>query len=129
MSLLSRYISIKNFKVTGLIANGTASFRSIKDKNICGSNPFDLAASSTSTTPNGLGDASLSPPSTLTNPQTVGVTAGSSLTVSFVPKSNKSVKTITLDGGTVYSGSTTGATISYTVTNILGPHTLAATFG
>nr|WP_320162047.1 hypothetical protein [uncultured Methanoregula sp.] len=80
-------------------------------------------------TPNGLGDASLSPPSTLTNPQTVGVTAGSSLTVSFVPKSNKSVKTITLDGGTVYSGSTTGATISYTVTNILGPHTLAATFG
>jgi hypothetical protein len=55
---------------------------------------------------------------------------GSSQIVYFVPAvANKAVKTITLDGVTVYTGSSKGATISYTLTNVVSAHTLAATFG
>lgn len=81
--------------------------------------------------PPGLGSATAPPAGTLANPRTVGVTQGSSLTVSFIPQlhSGKAVKTIKLDGVTVYSGSAANTTISYTMTNIQSVRTLAATFG
>jgi hypothetical protein len=69
------------------------------------------------------------PSTTLTNPQTVTVLTGSSPTFSFVPNNNKYVQTISLDGSTVYSGSSVGTSISYTISTIMADHTLAATFG
>jgi hypothetical protein len=79
--------------------------------------------------PNGLGYGSLSPPARLTNSQEVRVSRGSSQTIYFVPNSNKAVLTIRLDGTTVYSGSSVGSTISYTVPNIVEDRELTATIG
>jgi len=79
----------------------------------------------------GIGCGSVSPPTCLAgNPAAVNVAMGSSQIVYFVPAvANKAVKTITLDGVTVYTGSSKGTTISYTLTNVVSAHTLAATFG
>jgi hypothetical protein len=79
--------------------------------------------------PNGLGYGSLSPPAALSNSQEVSVPRGSSKTIYFVPNSNKAVLTIKLDGTTVYSGSSVGSTISYTVTNVVEDRTITATLG
>jgi len=79
--------------------------------------------------PNGLGYGSESPPVKLVNSQEVRVPRGSSKTIYFVPNSGKKVLTIKLDGTTVYSGSSVGSTISYTVSNIVEDRTLTATFG
>jgi len=79
--------------------------------------------------PSGLGYGSVSPPTALKSSQEVRVPRGSSKTIYFVPNSNKKVLTIKLDGATVYSGSSTGATISYTVSNIVEDRTITATFG
>jgi hypothetical protein len=81
--------------------------------------------------PPGLGYGSVSPPTQLSNGQEVTVTRGSSKTFYFVPNPNskKSVLSITLDGSTVYSGSSNETTISYTVTNIAEDRTLIAKFG
>jgi cytoskeletal protein RodZ len=81
--------------------------------------------------PSGLGYGSVSPPASLTNPQTVSIAQGGSLTVYFIPRAHagKAVKTIKLDGVTVYTGSAADTTVSYTVTNVQGLRTLAATFG
>lgn len=82
-------------------------------------------------TPNGLGYISLAPPTPLSNPGTVEVPTGGSQTFSFVPRevANKAVKTIQVDGTTVYTGSSVNVTITYTLTNVVAPHTIAATFG
>lgn len=79
----------------------------------------------------GIGCGSLSPPTCLTsNPAAVNVATGSSQIFYFFPAvANKAVRTITLDGVTVYTGSSNGATVSYTLTNVVSAHTLAATFG
>lgn len=78
----------------------------------------------------GVGCGSISPPTCLTSGQAVAVTSGSSQTFYFIPgAANKAVKTIALDGTTVYTGSSKGVTIPYTISNIVSPHTLAATFG
>lgn len=79
--------------------------------------------------PNGLGAISVSPPTPLSNPGTVAVISGSSQTFSFIPRSNKAVESVTLDGTTIYTGSSTNVTVTYTITNVVAPHTLAATFG
>jgi len=79
--------------------------------------------------PAGLGYVSVSLPVHLTNPATVTVNAGSSATFAFVPNANKAVKTIRLGGMTVYSGSSQGATVTYTVNNVRASTTLTATFG
>lgn len=79
--------------------------------------------------PGGLGDVYLLPSTTLSNPQTVTALTGSSPSFSFVPKNNKYVQTIMLDGSTVYSGSSVGTSITYTISNIMADHTLVATFG
>ncbi|MDD4137417.1 MAG: type IV pilin [Methanoregula sp.] len=81
--------------------------------------------------PNGLGYISIAPPTPLSNPGTVAVTSGSSQTFSFVPRevANKAVKTIVVDGTTVYTGSSNNTTITYTLMNVVAPHTIAATFG
>jgi len=62
--------------------------------------------------PGGLGDVYLLPSTTLSNPQTVTALTGSSPSFSFVPKNNKYVQTIRLDGSTVYSGSSVGTSIT-----------------
>ncbi len=79
----------------------------------------------------GIGCGSISPPTCLTsNPAAVNVATGSSQVFYFSPAvANKAVKTITLDGVTVYTGSSKGTTVSYTLTNVVSAHTLAATFG
>jgi hypothetical protein len=69
------------------------------------------------------------PSTTLSNPQTVTALTGSSPSFSFVPKNNKYVQIIRLDGSTVYSGSSVGTSITYTISNIMADHTLVATFG
>jgi hypothetical protein len=79
--------------------------------------------------PNGLGYGSISPPAQLANSAEVKVPRGSSKTFYFVPNVNKAVQTITLEGTQVYSGSSVGATISYTVSNIAEDRTLMARFG
>lgn len=79
--------------------------------------------------PNGLGYGSQSLPVQLTNGKEVKVPRGSSQTFYFVPNVNKAVLTITLDGTRVYTGSSVGSTISYTITNIVEDRTLIATFG
>ena len=78
--------------------------------------------------PKASGYGSESPPVMLTNSQEIRVLKGSSKTLYFVPNSDKTVLTIKLDGTTVYSGSSVGSTISYTVSNILEDRTLTATF-
>jgi len=79
----------------------------------------------------GIGCGSISPPTCLTsNPAAVNVATGGSQIFYFAPAvANKAVKTITLDGVTVYTGSSKGTTVSYTLTNVVSAHTLAATFG
>lgn len=78
----------------------------------------------------GVGCGSISPPTCLTSGQAVTVASGSSQTFYFIPgAANKAVKTIALDGVTVYTGSAKGTTVSYTLSNIVAPQTLAATFG
>lgn len=79
----------------------------------------------------GIGCGSVSPPTCLgANPASVSVVTGSSQTFSFIPAvANKAVTSITLDGVVVYSGSSKGVTVSYSLTNIVSAHTLAATFG
>lgn len=79
--------------------------------------------------PSGLGSAAVSPGGTLTNPATVSVASGSSLTFTFTPQRHKAVLSLTLDGATVYTGTQVNTTISYTVANITTGHTLAAKFG
>jgi len=80
---------------------------------------------SVSWSPPGLG--TITPPGI--TPGTVTVVSGASQTFSFVPQPHKAVLTIQLDGTTVYTGSSTGVTVTYTVTNIVSPRTLVATFG
>jgi len=79
--------------------------------------------------PPGLGYISISPPTPLANPGTVSVASGQSQTFSFVPIKKKAVSTIVVDGTTVYSGSTVNVTVTYALTNVAAPHTIAATFG
>jgi len=79
--------------------------------------------------PTTAGYGSESPPVKLTNSQEIRVPRGSSKTIYFVPNAAKSVLTIKLDGTTVYSGSSVGSTISYTVSNVVEDRTLTATFG
>jgi hypothetical protein len=78
--------------------------------------------------PKASGYGSQSPPVRLTNSQEIRVPMGSSKTLYFVPNSDKAVLTIKLDGTTVYSGSSVGSTISYTISNIVEDRTLTATF-
>ena len=78
--------------------------------------------------PEASGYCSESPPVRLINSQEIRVPKGSSKTLYFVPNSNKAVLTIKLDGTTVYSGSSVGSTISYTVSSIVEDRTLTATF-
>ena len=78
--------------------------------------------------PKASGYCSESLPVRLTNSQEIRVLKGSSKTLYFVPNSDKAVLTIKLDGTTVYSGSSVGSTISYTVSNIVEDRTLTATF-
>jgi len=79
--------------------------------------------------PGGYGYGSLSPPTPLANSQEVRIPRGSSKTIYFVPNANRAVRTIKLDGATVYTGSAIGSTISYTVSNVVEDRTLTATFG
>ncbi|MCX6692759.1 MAG: type IV pilin N-terminal domain-containing protein [Methanoregula sp.] len=79
--------------------------------------------------PGGYGYGSLSPPTPLTNSQEVRIPRGSSKTIYFVPNANRAVLTIKLDGVTVYTGSSTGSTTSYMVSNVVEDRTLIATFG
>ena len=79
--------------------------------------------------PSASGYGSLSPPTKLANSAEVIVPRGSSKTIYYVPNANVSVRTITLDGTKVYTGSSIGTTVSYTVTNIVEDRTLIATFG
>jgi hypothetical protein len=79
--------------------------------------------------PNGLGSATLSPSTPLSNGQAVSVPTGSSPTFIFTPDSNKAVQTIWLDGAVVYSGSSKGTPVSYTIPNIIASPTLEAEFG
>jgi len=79
--------------------------------------------------PGTYGYGSEAPPSRLVSSQEIRVPRGSSKTIFFVPNSGYAVLTIKLDGATVYTGSSAGSTISYTVTNILEDRTLIATFG
>lgn len=79
--------------------------------------------------PSGLGYGSISPPAALANSAEVKVPVGSSKTIYFVPNSNKAVLTIKLDGTTVYTGSSVGTTISYTVTNVVEDRTITAPLG
>jgi hypothetical protein len=79
--------------------------------------------------PDSYGYGSEAPPAKLSNSQEVRVTRGSSKTIYYVPNAGYAVRTIKLDGTTVYTGSSPGSTISYTVTNILEDRTLIATFG
>jgi hypothetical protein len=58
----------------------------------------------------------------------VTVVSGSSKTFSFVPNSNKLVKSVKLDGVTVYTGSSKGVTVTYTVNTVVAPHTIVAVF-
>jgi hypothetical protein len=78
--------------------------------------------------PSSYGYGSLSPPIKLTNSQEVRVPRGGSQTFYFVPNANKAVLKIRLDGTTVYSGSSAGTTISYTVSNVVEDRELTATF-
>ena len=78
--------------------------------------------------PKASGYISESPPVRLTNSQEIRVPKGSSKTLYIVPNSDKAVLTIKLDGTTVYSGSSVGSTIAYTVSNIVEDRTLTATF-
>ncbi|WFN37895.1 type IV pilin N-terminal domain-containing protein [Methanomicrobium antiquum] len=75
------------------------------------------------------GYASLSPPDPLENSRGINIPTGSSKTIYFMPDAGKAVVTIKLDGATVYSGSSVGATIEYTILNISEDHILRATFG
>lgn len=75
------------------------------------------------------GYASLSPPEPLTNSRAITVPTGSSKTIYFIPNAGKAVLTIKLDGTTVYSGSSTGSTIEYTILNVVEDRILRATFG
>lgn len=79
-------------------------------------------------TPGTSGYASISPPAALTNSQEIRIPRGSSKTIYFVPNAGKAVLTISLDGTTVYSGTSVGTTISYTVTNVVEDRTLTAKF-
>ncbi|WP_394698772.1 hypothetical protein [uncultured Methanoregula sp.] len=79
--------------------------------------------------PSGYGYGSESPPVKLANSQEVRVPRGSSKTIYFVPNAGYAVLTIKLDGTTVYSGSSVGSTISYTITNIVEDRTITTTFG
>lgn len=79
--------------------------------------------------PNGAGDVYLLPSTALSSPETVTVLTGSSPTFSFEPKNKKYVETIRLDGVMVYTGSSVGTSITYTISNIMADHTLVATFG
>jgi hypothetical protein len=76
--------------------------------------------------PWGLG--SVSPPGG-TKGGTVTVVHGNSQTFTATPDSNKAVLSITLDGAAVYTGSSTGIPISYTINNVVDDHTVAASFG
>ncbi|ADN35659.1 hypothetical protein Mpet_0891 [Methanolacinia petrolearia DSM 11571] len=75
------------------------------------------------------GYASLSPPEPLVNSKQINIPTGSSQTVYFVPDDGRAVLTIKLDGAIVYSGSSTGSTIQYTVSDVAEDHILRATFG
>ncbi len=77
--------------------------------------------------PQGLGYGSLAPPAQLSNGQEVIVPRGSSKTIYFVPNINKAVRTIKLGGTTVYTGSSVGSTISYTISNIVEDREITAT--
>ncbi|PKL68067.1 MAG: hypothetical protein CVV30_12045 [Methanomicrobiales archaeon HGW-Methanomicrobiales-1] len=96
--------------------------------------PTATATTSTRTitvrwSPTGSGYGSLSPPVKLTNGQEISVPRGSSKTIYFVPNAAVAVLTIKLDGTIVYTGSSKGITISYTVTNVVEDRQLTATFG
>jgi hypothetical protein len=75
------------------------------------------------------GYASLSPPEPLVNSKQINIPTGSSQTIYFVPDERRAVLTIKLDGTTVYSGSSTGSTIQYTISDVAEDHILRATFG
>jgi FlaG/FlaF family flagellin (archaellin) len=78
--------------------------------------------------PSGYGYGSESPPVAMPNGKEILVTRGSSKTIYFVPTASRAVLNIKLDGTTVYTGSSTGSTISYTITNIVEDRTIIATF-
>ncbi|MFA7695009.1 MAG: hypothetical protein WCX63_05700 [Methanoregula sp.] len=59
----------------------------------------------------------------------VSVPRYGSQTFVCTPNANKAVLSIKLDGGTVYTGSSIGSSISYTVSNVVEDHTLTVTFG
>lgn len=88
--------------------------------------PASSYAIAVSWSPLGIGD--VTPP---------GGHQGSAVTVplhgsqSFVctPNVNKAVLSIKLDGATVYSGSSQGTPVTYTVNNVVSNHTLAVAFG
>jgi len=84
---------------------------------------------------NNKGSVTTSPPAipvAVPNGGTVTVNEGSSQTFYFkanTPPPNRVVTSITDNGVTVYPGpSAPGATITYTVTNVVAPHTLVVTF-
>jgi hypothetical protein len=79
--------------------------------------------------PSAYGYGSISPPTALANSAEVLIPRGSSKTIYYVPAAGRKVLTIKLDGTTVYTGSSVGVTVPYTVTNVLEDRTLIATFG
>jgi hypothetical protein len=81
---------------------------------------------------NNKGSVTTSPPATpvaVPNGGTVTVTYGSSQTFYFKADASRQVSSITDNGVTVYTGpSANGATITYTVTNVIANHNIVATF-
>lgn len=75
------------------------------------------------------GYASQSPPEPLANSKQINIPTGSSQTIYFVPDAGRAIMTIRLDGTIVYSGSSIGSTIPYTISDVAEDHILRATFG
>ena len=113
---------------TTVTATVTATPTTTKTLTPTGTESSDTRTITVIWSPKASGYCSESPPVRLTNSQEIRVPRGSSKTLYFVPNSDKVVLTIKLDGTTVYSGSSVGSTISYTVSNIVEDRTLTATF-
>jgi hypothetical protein len=78
--------------------------------------------------PQGLGDVTLLPSTSLLSGRSVTVTAGSSPSFTFTPHNKKYVEWIQLDGATVYTGTAVNTPVSYTIPSIAANHVLTASF-